>query len=295
MKAQPDAARHPRPQHWTANFRLFCPSGDFPDRLGSIADVENPCFVGRTLDIDDHISTDGRVMECSASTTVRRAGSRYLLASPARHLRDVRGVPRWSRRRERCCAEMAQGHAKPALAGADAHRSASAPHRPATATTTTASAPGPGLIDVIISGEVGGAHLHAADANLPCSPSQDPASAAATTHPGDRDQWHAAPVAGLDTAIEHYRRRRVRSGSRPATTKTAAGRGPRQRYGDIPNARSIAAVWCTARPDLKVRVVNMVEPDAPVPAAYHPHSACGMNSSNCSAEWPSCSPTATAG
>ncbi|HZO27082.1 MAG TPA: phosphoketolase family protein, partial [Chloroflexota bacterium] len=47
----------------TANFRLFCPDETNSNRLGNVFDVENRCFVGRTLDIDDHLSPDGRVME----------------------------------------------------------------------------------------------------------------------------------------------------------------------------------------------------------------------------------------
>ena len=47
----------------TANFRLFCPDETNSNRLGNVFEVENRCFVGRTLDIDDHLSPDGRVME----------------------------------------------------------------------------------------------------------------------------------------------------------------------------------------------------------------------------------------
>src|SRR5262249_45470505 len=46
-----------------ANFRLFCPDETNSNRLGNVFDVENRCFVGRTLDIDDHVATNGRVME----------------------------------------------------------------------------------------------------------------------------------------------------------------------------------------------------------------------------------------
>src|SRR5215469_11347166 len=45
------------------NFRLFCPDETNSNRLGNVFEVENRCFVGRTLDIDDHVSPDGRVME----------------------------------------------------------------------------------------------------------------------------------------------------------------------------------------------------------------------------------------
>ena len=44
-------------------FRLFCPDETNSNRLGNVFEVQNRCFVGRTLDIDDHLSPDGRVME----------------------------------------------------------------------------------------------------------------------------------------------------------------------------------------------------------------------------------------
>jgi xylulose-5-phosphate/fructose-6-phosphate phosphoketolase len=53
------------------NFRLFCPDETNSNRLGNVFEVENRCFVGRTLALDDHVSPDGRVMGCSASTCVR--------------------------------------------------------------------------------------------------------------------------------------------------------------------------------------------------------------------------------
>jgi xylulose-5-phosphate/fructose-6-phosphate phosphoketolase len=46
-----------------ANFRLFCPDETNSNRLGAVFEVENRCFVGKTLLIDDHVAPDGRVME----------------------------------------------------------------------------------------------------------------------------------------------------------------------------------------------------------------------------------------
>ena len=46
-----------------ANFRLFCPDELKSNRLDNVLEVENRCFVGRTIDIDDHVAPDGRVME----------------------------------------------------------------------------------------------------------------------------------------------------------------------------------------------------------------------------------------
>ncbi len=46
-----------------ANFRLFCPDETNSNRLGNVFEVEKRCLVGRLLDIDDHVAPDGRVME----------------------------------------------------------------------------------------------------------------------------------------------------------------------------------------------------------------------------------------
>jgi xylulose-5-phosphate/fructose-6-phosphate phosphoketolase len=46
-----------------ASFRLFCPDETNSNRLGAVFEVENRCFQGPTLAIDDHVSSEGRVME----------------------------------------------------------------------------------------------------------------------------------------------------------------------------------------------------------------------------------------
>lgn len=45
------------------NFRLFCPDETNSNRLGNVFETENRCSVGRIIPIDDHVSPDGRVME----------------------------------------------------------------------------------------------------------------------------------------------------------------------------------------------------------------------------------------
>ncbi|MGZ3488873.1 MAG: phosphoketolase family protein, partial [Isosphaeraceae bacterium] len=45
------------------NFRLFCPDETNSNRLGDVFEVENRCSVGKIIPIDDHVSSDGRVME----------------------------------------------------------------------------------------------------------------------------------------------------------------------------------------------------------------------------------------
>ncbi len=45
------------------NFRLFCPDETNSNRLGNVFEVENRTSTGKIISIDDHISPDGRVME----------------------------------------------------------------------------------------------------------------------------------------------------------------------------------------------------------------------------------------
>jgi xylulose-5-phosphate/fructose-6-phosphate phosphoketolase len=45
------------------NFRLFCPDETNSNRLGAVFETENRCFVGPTISIDEHVSPEGRVME----------------------------------------------------------------------------------------------------------------------------------------------------------------------------------------------------------------------------------------
>ncbi len=45
------------------NFRLFCPDETNSNRLGAVFEVENRCLVATHIPDDDHVSADGRVME----------------------------------------------------------------------------------------------------------------------------------------------------------------------------------------------------------------------------------------
>ncbi len=46
-----------------ANFRVFSPDELTSNRWGAVLDVTNRCFVGIVYDTDDHVSPDGRAME----------------------------------------------------------------------------------------------------------------------------------------------------------------------------------------------------------------------------------------
>ncbi|HEX4681053.1 MAG TPA: phosphoketolase family protein [Gemmatimonadaceae bacterium] len=45
------------------NFRLFCPDETNSNRLSAVFEVENRCLVERRISIDDRVAADGRVME----------------------------------------------------------------------------------------------------------------------------------------------------------------------------------------------------------------------------------------
>jgi xylulose-5-phosphate/fructose-6-phosphate phosphoketolase len=45
------------------NFRLFCPDETNSNRLGAVFEVSDRCLMSEIIDIDDHVSHDGRVME----------------------------------------------------------------------------------------------------------------------------------------------------------------------------------------------------------------------------------------
>jgi len=45
------------------NFRLFCPDETNSNRLGAVFEATDRCFVSKTIDGDDHVSPQGRVME----------------------------------------------------------------------------------------------------------------------------------------------------------------------------------------------------------------------------------------
>ena len=46
-----------------SSFRLFCPDETNSNRLGEVFEQQQRCLVGRTSSTDDHVSSDGRVME----------------------------------------------------------------------------------------------------------------------------------------------------------------------------------------------------------------------------------------
>jgi xylulose-5-phosphate/fructose-6-phosphate phosphoketolase len=255
------------------NFRLFCPDETNSNRLGNVFEVENRCFVGRTLDIDDHLAPDGRVMEVLSEHLCEGWLEGYLLSG--RH-----GLFATYEAFAMVSASMTVQHAK------WLQEAANLPWRAPVASlnillTSTCwrndhngfSHQGPGLIDVMLSkrGTVARIYLPP-DANTLLSVADHCLRSRNYVNLIVIDKQPQLQYFNLDQAIEHCRRGasilpRASSdgGGEPDVVLGAAG--------DIPTLETVAAAWWLRQlvPDLRVRVVNVVDLMRLCPAQYHPH------------------------
>ena len=259
------------------NFRLFCPDETNSNRLGNVFEVENRCFVGRTLDIDDHVAADGRVMEVLSENLCEGWLEGYLLTG--RH-----GLFATYEAFAMVSASMTVQHTK------WLQEAVNLPWRAPVASlnvllTSTCwrndhngfSHQGPGLIDVMLSkrGTVARIYLPP-DANCLLSVADHCLRSRNYVNLIVIDKQPQLQYFDLDHAIEHCRRGASilprasnDDGGEPDVVLAAAG--------DIPMLETVAAAWWLRQivPDLRVRVVNVVDLMRLFPAAYHPH---GMTS-----------------
>jgi xylulose-5-phosphate/fructose-6-phosphate phosphoketolase len=255
------------------NFRLFCPDETNSNRLGNVFEVENRCFVGRTLDIDDHLSPDGRVMEVLSEHLCEGWLEGYLLTG--RH-----GLFATYEAFAMVSASMTVQHTK------WLQEAINLPWRAPVASlnillTSTCwrndhngfSHQGPGLIDVMLSkrGTVARIYLPP-DANCLLSVADHCLRSRNYVNLIVIDKQPQLQYFDLDHAIEHCRRGASilpkasnDAGGEPDVVLCAAG--------DIPMLETVAAAWWLRRlaPDLRVRVVNVVDLMRLFPAEYHPH------------------------
>jgi len=256
-----------------ANFRLFCPDETNSNRLGNVFEVENRCFVGRTLDIDDHLAPDGRVMEVLSEHLCEGWLEGYLLTG--RH-----GLFATYEAFAMVSASMTVQHSK------WLQEAANLPWRAPVASlnvllTSTCwrndhngfSHQGPGLIDVMLSkrGTVARIYLPP-DANCLLSVADHCLRSRNYVNLIVIDKQPQLQYFDIDQAIEHCARGASilpRAGSdgggEPDVVLGCAG--------DIPSLETAAAAWWLRRlaPDLRVRVVNVVDLMRLFPARYHPH------------------------
>ena len=255
------------------NFRLFCPDETNSNRLGNVFEVENRCFVGRTLDIDVHVAPEGRVMEVLSEHLCEGWLEGYLLTG--RH-----GLYATYEAFAMVSASMTVQHTK------WLQEAVNLPWRAPVASlnillTSTCwrndhngfSHQGPGLIDVMLSKRGTVARIYMPpDANCLLSVADHCLRSRDYVNLIVIDKQPQLQYFDLDHAIEHCRRGasilpRASSdeGGEPDVVLGAAG--------DIPMLETMAAAWWLRQlvPDLRVRVVNVVDLMRLFPAEYHPH------------------------
>jgi xylulose-5-phosphate/fructose-6-phosphate phosphoketolase len=257
----------------TANFRLFCPDETNSNRLGNVFEVENRCLVGRTLDIDDHLSPDGRVMEVLSEHLCEGWLEGYLLTG--RH-----GLFATYEAFAMVSASMTVQHTKWLQEAQNLDWRAPVASLNILLTSTCwrndhngFSHQGPGLIDVMLSkrGTVARIYLPP-DANCLMSVADHCLRSRDYVNLIVIDKQPQLQYFPIEQAIEHCTRgasilprASVDDGAEPDVVLCAAG--------DIPMLETVAAAWWLRQhvPDLRVRVVNVVDLMRLFPARYHPH------------------------
>ena len=256
-----------------ANFRLFCPDETASNRLDDVFAVENRCFVGTTIGIDDHVASDGRVMEVLSEHLSEGWLEGYLLTG--RH-----GIFASYEAFAMIIASMVVQHAKWLAESTRLEWRAPVASLNILLTSTCwrndhngFSHQGPGLIDVVLSkrGTVARIYLPP-DANCllsvadHCFRSRDYVNLIVI------DKQPQLQWLDLAAAREHcargasaWRWASNDEGDEPDVVLAAAG--------DVPTLETTAAAWWLRRhaPELKVRVVNVVDLMTLFPPDAHPH------------------------
>ncbi|HLG71721.1 MAG TPA: phosphoketolase family protein [Chloroflexota bacterium] len=257
-----------------ANFRLFCPDELNSNRLGDVLDVENRCFLGKTISIDDHLSPEGRVMEVLSEHLCQGWLEGYLLTG--RH-----GLFVTYESFAMVSASMLVQHAKWLEGAIDLAWRESIASLNILLTSTCwrndhngFSHQGPGLIDVLLSkrGMVSRIYLPP-DANCLLSVADHCLRSRNYVNLIVIDKQPQLQWLDMDAAIEHC--------ARGASTWEWASNCPDDAEpdvvlacaGDIPTLETVAGAWWLRRnaPDLKVRVVNVVDLMALFQPQLHPH------------------------
>lgn len=261
------------------NFRLFCPDETNSNRLGAVFEVEDRCFVGKTIPLDDHVAANGRVMEVLSEHLCEGWLEGYLLTG--RH-----GLFATYEAFAMIPASMVVQHTK------WLEEAIHLPWREPISSlnillTSTAwrndhngfSHQGPGLIDVMLSkrGTVARIYLPP-DANTLLSVADHCLRSRDYVNLIVIDKQPQLQWLDMDAAIEHATRgasvwewaSNVPEGEEPDVVLGCAG--------DTPTLETVAAAhWLKENaPDLKVRVVNVVDLMTLFPREYHPH---GMSES----------------
>jgi xylulose-5-phosphate/fructose-6-phosphate phosphoketolase len=256
-----------------ANFRIFCPDETNSNRLGDVFDVENRCFVGPILDVDEHVSPDGRVMEVLSEHNCEGWLEGYSLTG--RH-----GVYVTYEAFAMVSASMTVQHTKWLQEAIDLAWREPVPSLNVLLTSTCwrndhngFSHQGPGLIDVMLSKRGTTSRIYLPpDANCLLSVADHCLRSRNYVNLIVVDKQPHLQYLSVDAAIEHCAKGASvwewasnDSGFEPDVVLACAG--------DVPTLETLAAAkWLHERlPEMKIRVVNVVDLMTLFPPDDHPH------------------------
>ncbi len=261
--------RNKQPQ----NFRLFCPDETNSNRLGDVFSVENRCWMEPIIGIDDHLAPDGRVMEVLSEHLCQGWLEGYVLTGRHGLFASYEAFAMVS-------ASMTVQHTKWLEEGIKLAWREPIPSLNILLTSTCwrndhngFSHQGPGLIDTVLSkkGTVARIYLPP-DANCllsvadHCFRSHDYVNLIVIDKQPQL-QWLNMEEAKAHCArgISTWNWASNEEDVEPDVVLASAG--------DIPTLETIAAAWWLRHhlPELKVRVVNVVDLMALYPQALHPH------------------------
>jgi xylulose-5-phosphate/fructose-6-phosphate phosphoketolase len=255
-----------------ANFRLFCPDETNSNRLGAVFEVENRSWPERRIDTDDHLAPDGRVMEVLSEHLCEGWLEGYLLTG--RH-----GLFATYEAFAMVSASMTVQHSKwlEHARRLGWRRSIASLNVLLTSTCwrndhNGFSHQGPGLIDVMMTmkGTVSRIYLPP-DANCLLSVAAHCLRSRNYVNLIVIDKQPQLQYLDIDEARAHC--------SHGAGVWNWASSGADDPdvvigcAGDIPTMEAVAAAWLLRRwvPDLRVRLVNVVDLMRLFPANDHPH------------------------
>lgn len=257
----------------TNNFRLFCPDETNSNRLSDVFTVENRCLIGRHTSIDDHVSGDGRVMEVLSEHLCEGWLEGYTLTG--RH-----GMFVTYESFAMVSASMTVQHSKWLSEAAELSWRVPVPSLNILLTSTCwrndhngFSHQGPGLIDVMLSkrGAVTRIYLPP-DANSLLSVADHCLRSRNYVNLIVIDKQPQLQWLSIDDACEHAERGASTwewasntDGGEPDVVLACAG--------DTPTLETVAAAWLLRRlvPDIRVRVVNVLDLMTLFSPSIHPH------------------------
>jgi len=258
-----------RQQH----FRLFCPDETTSNRLNAVFEVTKRCFMEHLIDIDDHLSPDGRVMEVLSEHLCQGWLEGYLLTG--RHgvfpcyeafITIIDSMFNQHAKWLKTCREIPWRKDLPSLNYLLTSHSWRQDHN-------GYSHQGPGFIDTVANKKSNVIRIYLPpDANCLLSVMDHCLKSKNYVNLVVAGKQPALQWLSVEDAAKHcaqgasvWEWASNDNGQQPDVVLACAG--------DVPTLEIIAAAWLLRKhlPDLKVRVVNVVDLMSLSPKDYHPH------------------------